>query len=220
MRKLDNRGGHPNPLRAHFQFSINGRQFAYCRIRKNGCSAMQQFIIKTSPHRIAPCETEYDFLRRHHRVPNIKALRSAERRILVVRDPVERILSLYQNKFVQRSGSVGLFRSFTEVTGYDPVGVSLDDFITNYVSRLGDIPLDPHVWPQHWHLCPIVYDYVFSLTDLAEGMTQIVGPRMAADFFQQKVNTSPEFDLEVGAETRARIETIYAEDFRMLDRIT
>lgn len=219
-KKLDNRGGRPSPLRAHFRFAVDGRRFAYCRIRKNGCSAMQQFIIETSPHKIGASESGYQFLRKHHSVPTIKALRSAERRILIFRDPVERIQSLFVNKFLQRSGAVGIFRSYRAVTGRDPTEASFQDFITNYVARLGDVPLDPHVWPQHWHLCPVVYDHVFSLHALTEGMAQIIGQEAAARYFRRKVNTSPETDLDISADIRATLSTIYAEDFRMIRRIT
>lgn len=102
----------------------------------------------------------------------------------------------------------------------DPNTATFPDFVLNYVSKLWDIPLDPHVWPQHWHLCNIVYDLVFSLNDMSDNMAQIVGPELAAKYFRNKVNPSPEFELDVDANLRRRISEIYAEDFKMIERIT
>lgn len=217
--KLDNRGGLPDPLQSHFKFAVNDKRFVYCRIRKNGCSAIQQFIVKTSPHRESDRGGGFAFLRRHHAVRSKKALISADHRILVFRDPVDRIRSLFVNKFIQRRAFADIFKSFKAVTGMDPETVTFPDFVLNYVSRLGEVPLDPHVWPQHWHLCNIVYDLVFPLCDMSEKMAEIVGPELAKQYFQEKVNPSPEIELDVDANMRSRLSEIYAEDFRMIERI-
>lgn len=163
-------------------------------------------------------ENEYDFLRRKHGIPKMKLLRAAKQRILIVRDPVERIQSLFVNKFIQRNANADIFDSYRLVTGRDPEKASFSDFVNEYVSRLGDVRLDPHTWPQHWHLCPIIYNRVFLLQDLAESMTEIVGKEMADMYFRDKVNPSADFDLEIDAETRDRISSIYAGDFRIIDR--
>jgi len=219
IKKLDNRGGRQNSLNTHFQFDLNGKRFAYCRIRKNGCSAMQRLIIETSPYKQHGSASEYEFLRKHHRVPKMNALRSANHRILVIRDPVERIFSLFTNKFVQRIGNVGIFNSYRLVTGKDPNTASFRDFVVDYVSRLGDVVLDPHVWPQHWHLCPVVYDCVVQLGELSEGMAEIFGNELARQFFHDKINPSQEFDVWADPEMFTRISTIYAEDIRMMESI-
>lgn len=180
---------------------------------------MQKFIVENSPHEMLATESEYDFLRRKHGIPKMKLLRAAKERILIVRHPVERIQSLFVNKFIQRIGNGGIFKSYRLVTGRDPETASFREFVNEYVSRLGDVRLDPHTWPQHWHLCPIVYNRVFRLQDLAESMAEIVGKEMADTYFRDRVNPSVDFDLEIDAETRDRISSIYSEDFRIIDRI-
>lgn len=204
-------------LRDHFQFTANGKRFVYCRIRKNGCSAFQQFIIKTSPYACGRLDNEFAFLRKRHRVPSLSALASADHRILVFRDPVERLQSLFVNKFVQRQQSTDIFNSYKSITGNDPCKANFNDFI-DYVSRLGITPLDPHVWPQHWHLCNVVYDCVFPLDNLYKSMAQMIGPKLAQSF-HRKVNPSPRYSVAVRADLRERILEIYAEDLRMIERI-
>jgi len=218
LKKLDNRGGRPIALSTHFHFVLNGTRFVYCRIRKNGCSAMQRLIIQSSPHKQEASESEYGFLQRRHGIRRMKVVRLADRRILIVRDPIERIRSLYTNKFVQRIGNSDIFRNYFSVTGEDPRNSTFRDFVRNYVSQLGDVRLDPHVWPQSWHLCPVLYDHVIELSELFEGMSQVIGTDLAREFFCEKVNSSPETDLVTDDETYARLASIYAEDMRLIER--
>lgn len=212
------RTGRP-PLRAHFRFSHDGRTYAYCRIRKNGCSAMQRFVIATSPHRGLDPARGLEFLRRHHAVATRPALDAADARILIVRDPVERLKSVYANKFLQRKNAADIFASYRAVTGRAPQEASLEAFVFDYVARLGADELDPHVWPQSWHLCDTLYEHVFPLESLRDGMDPIIGGRLACRFFQRKVNASPPVELAVPAAVRAEIERLYAEDLAMLGRI-
>jgi hypothetical protein len=217
---FDNRSARSGPQNTHFRFIVDGRQFAYCRIRKNACSAIQRFIIETSPYRRNEVESDYKFLRRQHRVSTLEGLRSADHRILIARDPVERIQSVFVNKFIQRNGNVGIFDSYSRVTGLDPHEANFRTFVVEYVSRLGDDGLDPHVWPQTWYLCPVVYDIAIRLDDLAATMSRIIGAELASKFFDNKVNASEALELPVDSETSVRLAEIYAADYRMLERIT
>lgn len=217
--KLDNTGGRPDPLGTHFLFTVDKRRIVYCRIRKNGCSAMNRFIVATSPMRGTEGPRGFAFLRRHHAVANRKQLMAAHHRMVIVREPVERLRSLYVNKFVQRRGFQDIFDSYRRVTGQDPETATFPAFVLDYVARLGEIPLDPHVWPQAWHLCNVTYDRVLLLRNLKDEMVEIVGPKRAEQFFQQNVNASPPAEVEIPEEIRARALEIYAEDVRMMARV-
>jgi hypothetical protein len=50
-------------------------------------------------------------------------------------------------------------------------------------------------------------------------MARMIGPDIAARFFQRKVNPSSEHPPKIDAEIRERISEIYAGDFRMIERI-
>lgn len=217
---LDNRAGRPGPIGTHFQFRVRGRRIVYCRIRKNGCSSFQAFILGTSPHRTDPERPSgFRFMRQHHAVATQSAIEGADCRILVYRDPVERIRSLYLNKFVQRKDATDILASYRAVTGRDPGNAGFEDFVLGYVARLGEVRLDPHVWPQSWHVTNALYDQVFPLSELHDRMCGIIGPRRADRFFLHRVNPSKAPPLEVGAAVRQRIEALYAEDFAMIARL-
>ena len=87
-------------------------------------------------------------------------------------------------------------------------------------ARLGEMPLDPHVLPQHWHLCNVVYDRVFPLDALHDGMTQIVGLEPATRFFERSQSlASKRIRLKIDDALRSTIAAIYEGDYKMIARI-
>ncbi len=216
---LDNRAGRPGPLGTHFQFRIGDRRMVYCRIRKNGCSSFQNFIVSTSPHQTVPRSVGFRFLRQYHSVPSQAAIENADCRILVYRNPVERMRSLYLNKFVQKKDAVDILKSYRTVTGREPDKASFDEFVFEYVSRIGRVQLDPHVWPQNWHLSNVLYDRVFPLSNLHAEMTRIIGARQAKRFFSRKLNPSRAVEIDISDDTRSQIEIIYSEDIALIGHI-
>lgn len=206
-------------LETHFSFLSGGKRHAFCRIRKNGCSALQRFIIETSPHRKSDGARGLAFLQRFHSVRSRRALETADSRILVYRDPVDRTRSLYVNKFVQKKDNIDIFGSYRDVTGREPETASLEEFVFSYVSRLEIEKLDPHVWPQNWHLANVVYDRVFPLSQLHDGMRPLIGETLADRFFQRRTNPSPETELRVDPMVERQIKRLYRDDYEMIDRI-
>ena len=97
---------------------------------------------------------------------------------------------------------------------------SFEEFIIDYLSQLGNAPLDPHVWPQDWHLCDVIYDLAIPLQSLSAGMWMALGPRFAADHFKHKVNSSASYRIEVDSEISSRVSEIYAADYRMIERLS
>ncbi len=92
-------------------------------------------------------------------------------------------------------------------------------FVSTYVAKLDAQPLDPHVWPQIWHLCDVRYDCVFYLSDLFLGMQQIIGNELAKKFFEKKTNSSPHFDVPVSAEILDALRFYYRDDYALMDRV-
>lgn len=180
---------------------------------------MGRFIFSISPERGKDKLQGLHFLRRHHAAQSRKQLLSAHHRLVIVREPVERLRSLYVNKFVQRSNCSDIFDSYRKVTGQAPETATFPRFVQDYVAQLGEIPLDPHIWPQAWHLSNVVYDRVLLLDNLTDGMAELVGPQRAARFFQKNVNASPPASVEIPEDVRAQILGIYREDIRMMKRV-
>jgi hypothetical protein len=218
--KLDNRNGRPGPTDTHFTFMHGSQSIAYCRIRKNGCSSFQKLICETSPHRHTSRLGGFRFVRKHHSVRSQSMLEKSHCRILVYRDPVERLESVYKNKFIQKSGSRDIMESYARVTGRLEQDIRFEDFFYDYVARLGLEPLDPHVWPQCWHVTNVLYDHAVPLPMLFEGMAGIIGRSLAEAYFLHRTNRSADHDIPISPETRADIEALYAEDYALLDRVS
>src|SRR3954469_11320300 len=79
-------------LDSHFCFTIGGKRFAYCYIRKNGCSAFKRLMLDRAG---AEREEEQPIttLSRQFGARSLNDVRSADHRILVLRNPYSRLVS-------------------------------------------------------------------------------------------------------------------------------
>ena len=88
-------------LNPHFIIDVMGG-VGYTYIRKNACSVFKKMILQTSdsgdmdPNRF---QNPSKFMGAYHRV-SIKRMARLEQRIVVLRNPVERIISGYINQFL------------------------------------------------------------------------------------------------------------------------
>jgi hypothetical protein len=200
---FDNRAaGAPARLAGlHFPFRANGKRILYAYIRKNACSSFKRLIVSRSPHKEKRPDfaTSLAFLQRFHAERGGGDGAGYDHTIFVVRDPAERLVSVYNNKFVQRDGHADIFANYAAVTGEDPDTASFHDFMTRYVGRPFET-LDQHVRPQAENLRPAVYTDAILLDELHARMTGIVGPRMADRFFLHKINSTSRFAPAARAE--------------------
>ncbi len=95
-----------NPGGLHFTFELAGKRVVYCYIRKNASSAFKKLIVDCSPFSNLMKENEnpIHFLYKYHK-STAKDFSRADHIIFVYRDPIERILSLFKNKFIQQIGA-------------------------------------------------------------------------------------------------------------------
>ena len=236
------------PPGLHFGFEMRGRRILYCYIRKNACSAFKRMITVRSPERakLDGFSSRLKFLRRFHGVRDIRA-EDYDHTIFVHRDPVERLVSVWRNKFVQRDGHDDVFASYAAVTGRDPARASFAEFLEVYMAH--PLPeLNLHLHPQATCLAAIRYSDALPLRDLHDHMVPIIGPKPAERFFRQPTNASaapagaapeeargraseelwrhwtqtgtmPPPAAFLGPDDAALIRGIYAADCRMLARL-
>lgn len=203
----------------HFWIAHNGRSIGFCYIRKNACSAFKALVLRESPHRDAldPALPEFRFLRAHH-TAKLGRLARCDHVILVVREPVGRLVSAFRNKFVQGAGNDSLFASFRAVTGRDPETASFRNFVDHYLAR-PDATLDKHVRPQADHLMAVHYTDAVTLEHLHAAMLPIFGRETADRYFAVPRNSSRGSDpLEPGAAADLPAGTLhrhYAETGRL-----
>lgn len=178
------------PLGAHFGFTARGQRLLYCYIRKNACSAFKRMIVTRSPERaqFKSASSRLQFMRRHHGVCDIRA-EEFDHTIFVYRDPVDRAVSVFRNKFIQRDGNKGIFANYAAVTGRPPEKASFSEFLEVYLGQpLTD--LDMHLHPQAAALASIRYSDAIPLRYLHGHMTGIVGRKAADRFFLHSTNSS------------------------------
>lgn len=189
-KHYDNRSDILKHGSAHFWFEIDGQRFAFCYIRKNACSNFRRMIAEIS--NVADYKSsglnEQQFIAEFHRIRRFDDLDSCDINLFVYRDPYERLVSAYLNKFVVRSGHGDMFKSYLKVTGVAPDQSTFRKFIENYCSA--PLARDPHVHPQKHHLLPVVYDAALSISNLQNETERLFGPRISERFFSLRVNAT------------------------------
>lgn len=184
-QKLNRRSG------MHFSFTAGGKKIVYCYIRKNACSAFKRLIVGTSDKAEKPSfkNNTIGFLSLHYKSRYPRDFWAADHTVFVYRDPLERIISVFKNKFIQRSGAKDMFDSYTRITGLDPENASFHDFVLTYL-RPKFAGLDSHVLPQRYHLQPALYSDAIPMTGLYTAMIGIVGQELADEHFKTPRNSS------------------------------
>ncbi|MEO1198437.1 MAG: sulfotransferase family 2 domain-containing protein [Pseudomonadota bacterium] len=179
--------GKPGP---HFQFTIGGKTVLYCYIRKNACSAFKRLIVNTSPHRdqLDQFPSRLKFMIKTHGV-NKPHIAPVDHSIVVLRDPLDRLVSTFRNKFVQMTNNVGIFENYRAITDASPEAASFERFVSEYVTAPAD-RLDGHVRPQCDDLAAMVYTDAIELPRLHDHMTQLFGKKLGNRYFAQKRNAS------------------------------
>lgn len=134
------------------------------------------------------------------------------RRILVLRDPIDRLCSLFRNKFIQESGAHDIFHNLEKLSGIQRLDLTFRQFIIGYVSRFLHVTskglpiIDPHCTLQCSHLWPIKYDCVIMLKDLTKHAPALFGEAVARKFFTARENmTSGHLSYQPAADISAKI---------------
>ncbi|MDO6459000.1 sulfotransferase family 2 domain-containing protein [Celeribacter halophilus] len=207
-----------------------GKTVLYTYIRKNACTSFKRLMLMKARRRVWRKQPDLRKIREFRVKPPVGHF---DHSIFVWRDPFERAVSTYVNKFVQRSGNEDIFNSFQDVTGKDPISATFRDFIDYLQNPFSK--LDPHAWPQKSHLLEIEYSFPIEMKELARVMREEF-PSIAP-YFQKPVNKSsqeaelegdlcdvPANDITISSsenfsDVRSVVEEIYASDKEMISEI-
>lgn len=176
--------------RRHFALDVGGQNIAYAYIRKNACSAFKRLFMAESPHSDGKADA-LGVMGAHH-VAGLRKVATADVRVCVLRDPIDRILSVWRNKWIQDSGNADIFRSYTTLVGGGPRKATFTDFVEKYLSQPHG-SLDAHVWTQSSHLMPVRYDVAVDISGLHSAMTDLLGADIADAHFARRRNVSSGF---------------------------
>ena len=178
--------------RLHFRFRISGRRFVYCYIRKNACSSFKALIRDSYIARGVPpflVEGPIRRLARFARLRNLRDVERADEVFFVYREPVERVISMFNNKVVAERGNEDARSNIERQTGRPLEALTFRSFVEDYVAQL-DAELDLHLVPQARHLLPIDYSRAIPLADLHDEAVTMFGGEIAGRYFSRPVNES------------------------------
>ncbi|WP_238370331.1 sulfotransferase family 2 domain-containing protein [Heliomarina baculiformis] len=180
--------------RNHFCLDVNRKKIGYCYIRKNGCSSFKKMFLEQSPHGYDPASQKrpIDFIRMNHLMED-SDFATCDHVVLVYRDPVKRMLSLFRNKFILCSGADDLFANYERVTGTAPLDASFRSFVMDYLHQPW-AALDRHALPQRYHLRRAVYTDVMPVEKIYNRMIGVVGQSMADKYFRRPVNRTSDVE--------------------------
>lgn len=187
----------------HFRVPTSNNRIAYTYIRKNACSAFKH-LIGEHPHPLYRLKSAFGLgagglYSIRGNLSNFRISESAMRhkyelRLFVYRDPVERFVSLFINKFIDQTWPGTLFDNFKALTGKDPGNCSFRDFVAYSQQDFGK--LDSHMWPQKAHLLDVEY-LPIPMTNLRSLMERIIGQDLAQKHFAIPHNQTRSDDREV-----------------------
>ena len=96
----DNRLTFPSPGKTHMHFTLQGKRFLYCYIRKNACTLMKKVILEAHRYSGYDWNTPFPFPRFAYKIRPWRSLKEFDCIFFIYRDPVDRMASLFVNKFV------------------------------------------------------------------------------------------------------------------------
>jgi hypothetical protein len=177
------------PVPGHYTLHTAENTFTYCYIRKNASTAFKRFFVGESRYaKKYDNENPLAFMGRYHATVRSDLKKQNAVRLVVIRDPVARLISLFLNKFVIRDGNRDIFESYHRVTGKDPNETTFLDFVRDYIARYDFNEIDCHALPQVEHLQPVVYNAPVRFEHLYEDIRLALGGTLAERYFAHKTN--------------------------------
>lgn len=192
MHHLDNSGSKKEPVTFNFGIDVDGTRISYTYIRKNACSAFKEMFAFLSHHDLSQYDSILKGMIAHHHDDSIEAISSADFRVCVLRDPVDRAVSVFKNKFIQMAGNKDIFLSVERALGVRGSEVTFRAFVSEYVGRLkmDRCSVDPHLWRQSDHLYPVLYNAAIQMSELKSSMERIAGLEVSRKCFSKRLNSS------------------------------
>ncbi|OWV29263.1 sulfotransferase family 2 domain-containing protein [Halomonas campaniensis] len=182
----------------HLQLEIGEVQFSYVYIRKNACSSWKKLFVNESLYREKAKEfnNPINFMSKYHKVKNTNELELLENRIVILRDPIERLYSGFINQFISRLNKNRYGVMHEEVGSFleKPVEeVTFDEFIKQYILKSGE-EVNVHFVHQVSHLANVEYNKKWMLNDLYNESESFFGKSIADKYFKKKLNSTQKIE--------------------------
>lgn len=201
-------------LKNHYYLDIK-KQICGVYIRKNACSTFKKMALA---HAAEGNFYSDNYIKSEGLSPlqimkaslslTLKQAISCRKRVFIIRDPVDRLISGYLNIFVLR---LGRFPDSIpqKITGIELENMNFEGFINQYIT-LGFDEIDNHFAPLVSHLYPINYNYVMLDSELYNDALIVFGPQTAKQFFKRKMNNTSVFStLSIPNPTKTPANKLY-----------
>lgn len=163
----------------HFQVQVQGKWYVFCMLPKNASSSIRAIIQAAL---VEGGGGKVQSLMRNNLARKHSEFSRAHHVMVFLRHPADRVVSAFQNKFIQRkNGATGkeILQDYERATGLSADAGSFEDFVVRYlrvcfgrginVSR----HRDPHIYTQQQQLLPVDYDIVARVDQFDEVMRDI-----------------------------------------------
>lgn len=189
--RLARRPGYRGPL--HLSFEVEGRRIVYAYIRKNACTSFKRYLLDQVPaSAVLERKTKIHVLIGHFGAEYRRDFRDADRTVFVHRDPVDRAVSLYKNKFIQGREATDIHGDYERVVGAPAREATFALFVLKYLPNAAD----PHTSTQRSHLHPSIYTDAIPIEVLGETMRDVLSPEVADKYFERPTNASGSHAVE------------------------
>jgi len=169
--------------RSYWLPNDQGRRILYTMIHKNGSTPFRYYIMTRTGHPFSSRATRQ--LISKNPSPERSEYDAA---LFVYRDPFERAVSGYINKFVDKVGTNGVYKNYQQYSEIAPQDSSFLDFLTYIVSSKDNV--DGHFIPQHDHLLPIDYTHPIPVKHINRTMDRLLGTQEGSEMFMHKANAT------------------------------
>jgi len=122
---------------------------------------------------------------------NRKELLSIKKRILIVRDPLDRLFSGYINRVVRTCAHPSKLHDEIEEYCCKPIlYITFLDFVFKYVGFLNDSLIDGHFRSQSSFLTDVNYSHIWNIKNLYSETRKEFGEKISARYFKKQVNAT------------------------------
>lgn len=184
----------------HYRIDLNKEKVGYCYIRKNACSTFKQLIIENSEVSIDKQKNMYEpdrmmFIHANHRI-KYDEIRNYKKILLVLRDPLNRIVSGFLNQFIMRLNRENekLHCGVEENTFISAGDLTFFDFVEKYLGANQWDKIDVHFHPQVSKIEPIFYSHVLLFEKLFSDICYTLGEEVAHKYFKEPKNSVVNFE--------------------------
>lgn len=197
----------------HLCLEVGGKRFSYTYIRKNACSSWKKFFVSESPFskHAKDFSNPINFMAKYHRVNSLKELKEIDDRIVVLRDPVERLYSGFINQYVMRLNKDRQGVMHEEVSlflGKKPEEITFEVFLKDYVLKSKD-KLNVHFAHQTEHLTDVEYNEKWKLENLYKNSESFFGVDIADRYFKKKRNSTQRIEKVEGDFKSMRLDKVF-----------